>query len=140
MTLYDRMCFIAKEKSLAISKIERECGLSNATIRRWATQNPRLDSVQKVAYYLNVSIDYLAGNIKEHTAHDSIQLSEMETGVIDMFRLLEEREQEIVFDFITMLYEKSTGKMGSVYSTYTADEMKRPNAPDTSDEGHSGIA
>ena len=50
MNLYDRVCAIAREKDLAISKIERECNLSNATIRRWATQNPSLDSVQKVAH------------------------------------------------------------------------------------------
>ena len=32
MNLYDRVCAIAREKDLAISKIERECNLSNLSL------------------------------------------------------------------------------------------------------------
>ena len=141
MSLYERVCAIAKEKGLAISKIERECGLSNATIRRWATQNPSLDSVQKVAHYLNVSINYLSGDTDEYdSAHNSTHYSQMETDIIDMLRLLDERDCGLVFDFVTMLYEKATGKKGSVYSTYTADELRPTSGPGANDEGQSGIA
>lgn len=130
MSLYDRVCAIAKEKELAISKIERECNLSNATIRRWTTQNPSLDSVQRVAHYLNVSIDYLAGDSEQaHFVCNGVPLSQMESNVIAMLRLLGKQERKISIDFITMLYEQATGEKGSTYSTYTEDEYRQTSGP-----------
>lgn len=41
------------------AKVERECGLANATIRRWETGAPNVDSLVKVADHFGVSIDYL---------------------------------------------------------------------------------
>lgn len=140
MTLYDRVCAIAKEKNLAISKIERECNLSNATIRRWTTQNPSLDSVQRVAHYLNTSIDYLAGDSEQaQPLCDGVPLSQMESDVIAMLRLLNTHDRKNVVDFITMLYEQATGKKGSIYSTYIEDEYRQTSEPADGD-GESVIA
>ena len=130
MSLYDRVYAIAKEKDLAISKIERECNLSNATIRRWTTQNPSLDSVQRVAHYLNISIDYLAGDSERaQLLCDGVPLSQMEGDVIAMLRLLGDQERKIAVDFITMLYEQATGEKGSTYLTYIEDEYKQTSGP-----------
>ena len=140
MNLYDRVCAIAREKDLAISKIERECNLSNATIRRWATQNPSLDSVQKVAHYLNVSIDFLAGNSEQaQLSCDGIPLSQMESDVIAMLRLLNPHDRKSAVDSITMFYEQATGKKGSIYSTYIEDEYKQTSGP-AEGGNRSGIA
>ena len=140
MNLYDRVCAIAREKDLAISKIERECNLSNATIRRWATQNPSLDSVQKVAHYLNVSIDFLAGNSEQaQLSCDGIPLSQMESDVIAMLRLLNPHDRKNAVDIITMFYEQATGKKGSIYSTYIEDEYKQTSGP-AEGGNRSGIA
>ena len=130
MNLYDRVCAIAKEKDLAISKIERECNLSNATIRRWATQNPSLDSVQKVAHYLNVSLDFLAGNSEQaQLTCDGVPLSQMESDVIAMLRLLNPHDRKNAVDIITMFYEQATGKKGSICSTYSEDEYRQTSGP-----------
>ena len=130
MNLYDRVCAIAKEKDLAISKIERECNLSNATIRRWATQNPSLDSVQKVAHYLNVSLDFLAGNSEQaQLTCDGVPLSQMESDVIAMLRLLNPHDRKNAVDIITMFYEQATGKKGPIYSTYIEDEYRQTSGP-----------
>ena len=140
MNLYDRVCAIAKEKDLAISKIERECNLSNATIRRWATQNPSLDSVQKVAHYLNVSLDFLAGNSEQaQLTCDGVPLSQMESDVIAMLRLLNPHDRKNAVDIITMFYEQATGKKGSIYSTYIEDEYKQTSGP-AEGGNRSGIA
>ena len=47
------------ERGISIAKLEAECGLGNATIRRWNKSMPRLDTLQKVADYLKVSVDDL---------------------------------------------------------------------------------
>ena len=139
--LFSRLCAIAQERGLAISKIERECGLTNATIRRWATQNPSLDSVQRVAQYLNISLDYLAGNSEQaHPVCDNVPLSQMESDVIAMLRLLNEHDRKNAVDFITMLYEQTTGEKGSVYSTYIEDENEQTKRAVPLKNSRDGIA
>lgn len=44
-----------------ITKLERACGLANATIRRWETASPSVDNLVKVADHFGVSLDFLLG-------------------------------------------------------------------------------
>ena len=57
--LYRKIAEICKEKNIAISALESACGLGHGTIRGWVTSSPRVDSLQKVAKYLDLSIDKL---------------------------------------------------------------------------------
>ena len=57
--LFEKISNLCKEKGISIAKLEEECGLGNATVRRWDNSIPRLDSVQKVANYLGVPIEDL---------------------------------------------------------------------------------
>lgn len=62
MTLYDRIAQLAKEKGLSIRQADKEIGLANGTIGKWRHQGAKQSSLQKVADYFNVSVDYLTGN------------------------------------------------------------------------------
>ena len=53
-----RLC---AEHETNLSKVERACGLSNATIRRWESASPTAENLVKVANYFGVSVDYLLG-------------------------------------------------------------------------------
>ena len=57
--LFEKISTLCKEKGISIAKLEEECGLGNATVRRWIDSVPRLDSIQKVANYLGVSVNDL---------------------------------------------------------------------------------
>ena len=57
--LYDKVVQYCKKNSIPISVFEKECGLGNATIRGWKTSNPRVDSLQKVATKMGISVDEL---------------------------------------------------------------------------------
>lgn len=57
--VYQKIRQLCTERKTNISKVERECGLANATIRRWETSSPNADSLIKVADYFGVSVDYL---------------------------------------------------------------------------------
>ncbi len=57
--LFSKIQKLCADNKTNISKVERECGLANATIRRWENVSPNVDSLTKVANYFNVSIDYL---------------------------------------------------------------------------------
>jgi len=59
--LYQRIEDLCKQQGTNVSKLERECGLANATIRRWKESSPSVDKLAKVADCLGVTIDYLVG-------------------------------------------------------------------------------
>lgn len=50
---------ICKERGIAISRLERDCGFSNGYIRKLKEGKFPSDRLQIIANYLNVSVDYL---------------------------------------------------------------------------------
>ena len=52
---------LCEENKTTIATLERECGLANATVRRWDVNTPNIESVVKVADHFGVSVDYLLG-------------------------------------------------------------------------------
>ena len=144
MPIYDRVQSLIKERGLSVKQLERECDLANATIRRWATQTPNIESVRKVAQTLNVSIDYLVNgnspNATELPACDGIPLSQMEADLVAMFRILDDRGREDVFDFVTMKYEKASGEKESIYSTYFDESGDEESGPTEGREARDGTA
>lgn len=50
---------LCKEKGITISRLERECGISNNSIRRWDKTSPSIKSVHRVALYLGTTVDAL---------------------------------------------------------------------------------
>lgn len=108
---------------------------------------PSVSSLIPLSKALDLSIDWiLTGEESEarisepsFSTEDNVAL-QIEHDLISMFRILNEHDQDNVFDFVTMLYEKAIGKKGSVASTYTADERRRTSGPGESGEGQSGIA
>lgn len=66
--LFKNITRICKEKGIAISRLERECGISNGTIGRWGTSSPTVENVRKVAKYLDTTVDALLGEQAEKEA------------------------------------------------------------------------
>lgn len=48
-----------KENGTSLWSLERELGIGNGVIAKWAKSNPRIDSVQKVADYFGCTVDDL---------------------------------------------------------------------------------
>ncbi len=57
--LFSKIASLCKEKGISIAKLEKECGLGNATIRGWKTSMPNAVNLKKVADYLDVPIEKL---------------------------------------------------------------------------------
>lgn len=155
MSFYERLIGLIEKNNLTIRKVERECGLANASIRRWETQSPRLDSVVSVANYLQVSVDYLALGRCDKTAQrearldleeakrkqglicDGSPLNDEETDLVAMYRLLPSHVREDMFEQVYCLYRKySERKKESIYWTYFEDE----SGPAEDREAHGGTA
>lgn len=61
MNLVQRIKDLSDEKHITIAELEREAGISNGQIRRWGGSSPKVENLEKVADYFNVSTDYLLG-------------------------------------------------------------------------------
>lgn len=57
--IYERIVELCKGKGISISRLEKECGLGNATIRGWKNSSPKVDNLIVVANYFGVSINDL---------------------------------------------------------------------------------
>lgn len=62
--LYDNVKYYAEKKGISILKLEREAGLARGHIEKWKQSTPRLDTLQKVAKVLGVSISTLLKEVK----------------------------------------------------------------------------
>lgn len=48
-----------KEKGITLWALERELGIGNGVIAKWAHSNPRIDLLKKVADYFSCTVDEL---------------------------------------------------------------------------------
>lgn len=63
--LFDTVQKLCKDRNITIAALERECGLGNATIKKWSVSIPSGDRLSKVADFFGVSVDYLLGREPE---------------------------------------------------------------------------
>lgn len=59
MNTVERIKAICKERGIAMSRLERECGFSNGYIQALRMGTMPADRLKKVAHFLDVSMDYL---------------------------------------------------------------------------------
>lgn len=145
MTIFERVHELIKEQGLNVKQLERECGLANATIRRWETQTPNIESVRKVAHRLNVTIDYLVNGSSPNTPTvpicDGIPLSSMEADLVAMFRLLPEEAKKEIFDLTHFKYTRlGDGEKESIFWTYFDESDDEKSGPAESREARDGTA
>lgn len=59
---------LARQRKLTIAELERRVGIANGTIGKWGKQNPSIETLQKLADFFDVSVDYLLGrSSKDHS-------------------------------------------------------------------------
>ena len=148
----ERLIQIRKSRGISQSALAKEIGVSAGNISDWETgrSKPGYAALKELSCFLNVSADYLleltetpvkTGNLVGSTLLcDNVPLSQMESDVIAMLRLLNEHDRKNAVDFITMLYEQTTGEKGSVYSTYIEDENEQTKRAVPLKNSRDGIA
>ncbi|MDR7813345.1 hypothetical protein [Lacrimispora sp.] len=53
---YKKVEAYCKRNNIAISVFEKKCGLGNGTISGWTSSNPRIDSLEKVAVEMGITL------------------------------------------------------------------------------------
>ena len=57
--IYTNVSNLCRSRGISISKLERELGFGNATIRGWASSSPTVEKLKAVADYFGVTVDEL---------------------------------------------------------------------------------
>lgn len=61
MSLLYRIKELAAIKKVSLAEIERKSGLSSGSITKWDKSSPKVETLQKIADYFDVTTDYLLG-------------------------------------------------------------------------------
>lgn len=66
--IYANISNLCRDRGISISRLEKEMGFGNATIRGWATSSPTVEKLKAVADYFQVTVDELIRD--EEGEHD----------------------------------------------------------------------
>ena len=116
--MYEIYQRLLDEKGLKNADVARATGISNMTLSDWKRGKtvPKSDKMQKIAEYLNVSVDYLmtGKDVKfiTETAKKDVLLPEMSNKIKEYALKLAEmpkEQQEQIMSLIDMLSDKKEG-------------------------------
>jgi len=127
-------------KSVTQTDLAAAIGVSNGNVGDWerGRSKPGFDAIIALSRYFEISPARILGipTLDQSYTCDGIPLSELEADLLAMYRLLDKRNQEDIFDYVKLKYQKMTGEKGSIFSTY--EDTKKPQKSDP--ESGSGIA
>ncbi len=77
MSLVERIKNLSNERKITFAEVERKVGISNGQIRRWDTSSPKIENLEKIANYFDVSTDYLLGRTDKRCYYDLTEKDEL---------------------------------------------------------------
>ena len=113
--MYEIYQRLLDEKGLKNADVARATGISNMTLSDWKRGKtvPKADKMQKIAEYLNVSVDYLIAEKEAEfivaTAKKDVLLTEMSNKIKEYALKLAEmpkEKQDQIMSLIDMLSDK----------------------------------
>ena len=121
MTLNERIVELCNKKGVSQSKLERDIGISGGSVTKWKFAEPRLSTLEKVANYFGVTVEYLktgeettAGYyLNAETAKLAQEMYEDEDmrSLFDMKRNMPPERFKAHMEFMKNLYEQEKGNM-----------------------------
>ena len=94
---YDKFAKLCDEKNISPSRAGLSIGVSKTSVMRWKNNGviPKLDTLNKLADYFDVSVDYLLGNEqKEKPLAEARDLSDIENEILTIFHSLPEDKKQ----------------------------------------------
>ena len=83
MDIFTNIQRIAKEKGIALSRIEKDCGFGSNTMRKWSEHSPSIDKLIKVADYLGCSVTDLIADTKKEPVIDELK-NQIVQAILDL--------------------------------------------------------
>lgn len=122
MGLYENVKSIAKSRGYSINQLEKELGFARSYISKFQKITPSMDKVQKIADFLDVSVDRLINGEKndntvgyylnEETAKLAQEMFEDPDmrSLFDMKRNMPPERFKAHMEFMKNLYKQETGE------------------------------
>lgn len=104
MNTVERVKSICKERKIAISTLEKECGFSNGYIGQLRKGVIPDDRLGKIATYFHVSVDYLMTGEDKRTDTPVFEPEHIE--LISLYSQLEKEQKEAVFNLLRSFCSK----------------------------------
>ncbi|EOS7735239.1 helix-turn-helix transcriptional regulator [Enterococcus hirae] len=76
MDLYERISHLSKKQGLSVFDLAEKLGLSRNSVYSWKKSSPKAETLEKVADYFNVSVDYLLGRTEKKRYYDLTEKDE----------------------------------------------------------------
>lgn len=132
---------LRNKKGVSQTQLATILNVSAGNVGDWETgkSKPGYNALIALSRFFEISADELLeltplDNASESRGHiltcDGVPLSESEADLIAMYRLIDERDSQTVFDLTRMKYEQATGEKGSSYSTYTDTGPHKNRGPE----------
>lgn len=147
-TIGQRIKSLRIKNRLSLQELAELVGKSKGNISGYENDKyePSARTIISIAKHFNVSTDWLLNGMEFQDNNETcekspnILKSKLELAMIEMFRLLDERDKEDVFESIKSKYDRALKKetSKSLYSTYTDLEGKNKKSETTDKD--SGIA
>ncbi|MEY9973132.1 transcriptional regulator with XRE-family HTH domain [Lysinibacillus sp. RC46] len=77
--LFDRVKELSEQRGENLKVVAQKLGFSENAFYKWKTQSPKSETLEKVADYFNVSVDYLLGRTDEKRFYDSTEKNDVQT-------------------------------------------------------------
>lgn len=74
MKLYDNVKYLAVKQGISLPDLSEKIGLARTAIYKWDKQTPNVETIEKLAKYFDVSIEFLIGSnhIPEWTSDNDV--------------------------------------------------------------------
>ncbi|HFI0790083.1 TPA: helix-turn-helix domain-containing protein [Streptococcus suis] len=93
MNTYELIKELVRERHISVAQLERTLDLSNGSISKWAKSKPNTEPLEKVAAYLDTSVDYLLGR----ESYETMKLNQARRDFAE--DLIEEEEKQALVMF-----------------------------------------
>ncbi|GIP57872.1 helix-turn-helix domain-containing protein [Paenibacillus woosongensis] len=108
--LFNRVKVLSEKRGKNIKEVAKELGFSENAFYKWKSQSPKAETIEKVADYFNVSVDYLLGRTDEEETPQPY------------YALTDKDERDIAKDLERMMEELNSGASMAFMGEPMSDE------------------
>ena len=99
--------YLCNENKKSPNGVCMELGLSTATATKWKNGSlPRHTTLQKIANYFNVSVEYLCGKEEKPTGENAGELTDQEKILLNTFRSSSEEAKQRIIQSVLNIHDE----------------------------------
>ena len=148
MTVGERIKARRNDLKMTMKDVTDVSGVKSGSLSEMENDKylPSANNLLALSRALRCSIDWILTGEEYRISEgmplvcDGVPLTESETDLIAMYRLIEEVDQKTIFDLTKLKYEQMIGEKESIYSTYSDTKEQQRRDPEIGKKSSHGIA